>query len=94
MRPDRLMVGEIRGPEGFTFLRAINTGHPGSMTTVHADSPRGALDQIAFMALQAGVNLSRSDVIAYARDVIDVVVQLSRTNGKRVVSAVAFSPRG
>ncbi len=53
MRPDRLLVGEIRGAEAFSFLRAVNTGHPGSMTTVHADSPRGAFDQIAFMALQA-----------------------------------------
>ena len=93
MRPDRLLVGEIRGPEGFTFLRAVNTGHPGSMTTVHADSPRGALDQIAFMALQAGVNLSRDDVIAYARDVIDVVVQLARVAGRRVVSTIAFNKR-
>jgi type IV secretion system protein VirB11 len=93
MRPDRLIVGEIRGPEGFTFLRAINTGHPGSMTTVHADSPRGALDQIAFMAMQAGVNLSRGDVIAYAKDVIDIVVQLKRTHGQRVVSTIAFTPR-
>jgi len=93
MRPDRLLVGEIRGPEGFTFLRAVNTGHAGSMTTVHADSPRGALDQIAFMALQAGVNLTRSDVIDYAREVIDVIVHLSRDHGRRVVSEIAFTPR-
>jgi type IV secretion system protein VirB11 len=93
MRPDRLMVGEIRGPEGFTFLRAINTGHPGSMTTVHADSPRGAIDQIAFMALQAGVNLSRTDVIDYAKTVIDVIVQLKRVSGKRAVSSIAFNAR-
>ncbi|HVZ99351.1 MAG TPA: P-type DNA transfer ATPase VirB11 [Caulobacterales bacterium] len=93
MRPDRLLVGEIRGPEGFTFLRAVNTGHAGSMTTVHADSPRGALDQIAFMALQAGVNLTRADVIEYARDVIDVIVHLTRDHGKRVVSEIAFTPK-
>lgn len=90
MRPDRLLVGEIRGPEAFTFLRAVNTGHPGSLTTVHADSPEGALDQIAFMTLQAGLTLTRSDVIAYARDVIDVVVQLARAGGKRTVSSIAF----
>jgi type IV secretion system protein VirB11 len=93
MRPDRLLVGEIRGPEGFTFLRAVNTGHAGSMTTVHADSPRGALDQIAFMALQAGVNLTRADVIDYARDVIDIIVHLARVQGKRTVSEIAFNPR-
>jgi type IV secretion system protein VirB11 len=93
MRPDRLLVGEIRGPEGFTFLRAVNTGHAGSMTTVHADSPRGALDQIAFMALQAGVNLTRADVIDYACDVIDIIVHLARVHGKRTVSEIAFNPR-
>jgi type IV secretion system protein VirB11 len=90
MRPDRLMVGEVRGKEAFTFLRAINTGHPGSITTVHADSPKGALDQLAFMALQAGLNLTRADVIDYARDVVDVIVQLSRVQGKRTISSIAF----
>jgi type IV secretion system protein VirB11 len=90
MRPDRLLVGEIRGPEAFTFLRAVNTGHPGSLTTVHADSPEAALDQIAFMTLQAGLNLGRAEIIDYARQVIDVVVQLSRHNGKRTVSSIAF----
>jgi type IV secretion system protein VirB11 len=89
MRPDRLLVGEIRGAEAFTFLRAINTGHPGSMTTVHADSPRGALEQIAFMSMQAGVNLSRSDVIDYARETIDIIVQLARVNGQRLVTQIA-----
>jgi type IV secretion system protein VirB11 len=91
MRPDRLLVGEIRGAEAISFLRAINTGHPGSITTVHADSPRGALDQIAFMAVQAGVNLSRADVIAYTRDTVDVIVQLARTEGKRVISGIVFN---
>ena len=93
MRPDRLMVGEIRGAEAFTFLRAVNTGHPGSLTTVHADSPQGAMDQIAFMTLQAGLTLTRADVIDYARSVIDVVVQLSRSAGKRGVSQVVFHRR-
>ena len=90
MRPDRLLVGEIRGPEAFTFLRAVNTGHPGSLTTVHADSTDGALEQIAFMTLQAGLTLTRGDVMAYARSVIDIVVQLARVNGRRTVSSVAF----
>ena len=93
MRPDRLMVGEIRGPEAFTFLRAVNTGHPGSLTTVHADSPQGALEQIAFMTLQAGLTLTRSDVIDYAKSVVDVIVQLSRVQGRRGVSSVTFHRR-
>ena len=91
MRPDRLLVGEVRGAEAFTFLRAINTGHPGSITTVHADSPRGALEQIAFMALQAGTSLTRTEIIAYAREVIDIIVQLQRTRGRRSVAAIAFN---
>jgi len=93
MRPDRLMVGELRGPEAFTFLRAVNTGHPGSLTTVHADTPEGALEQIAFMTLQAGLTLTRADVIAYAQSVIDVIVQLSRVDGRRRVSSVRFFRR-
>jgi type IV secretion system protein VirB11 len=93
MRPDRLMVGEIRGAEAFTFLRAVNTGHPGSLTTVHADSPEGALEQIAFMTLQAGLTLTRADVIDYARSVIDIVVQLGRVAGRRGVSSVVLHRR-
>ena len=93
MRPDRLMVGEIRGPEAFTFLRAVNTGHPGSLTTVHADSPQGALEQIAFMTLQAGLTLTRADIIDYAKSVIDIVVQLARIQGRRNVSSVEFHKR-
>jgi type IV secretion system protein VirB11 len=88
MRPDRLLVGEIRGAEAFTFLRAVNTGHPGSITTVHADTPSGALDQIGFMTLQAGLTLGRADVIDYARSVIDVIVQVARVEGRRVVTNV------
>jgi type IV secretion system protein VirB11 len=91
MRPDRLLVGEIRGAEAFTFLRAINTGHPGSITTIHADSPMGALDQIAFMTLQSGLSLQRAEIIAYAKSVIDVIVQLSRHDGKRLVASVWFN---
>ena len=88
LRPDRIIVGELRGPEAFTFLRAINTGHPGSMTTVHADSPSQAIEQIALLVLQSGSQLKRSDVIEYVRSTVDVYVQLSRINGKRTVSEV------
>ncbi|MBU6318955.1 MAG: P-type DNA transfer ATPase VirB11 [Alphaproteobacteria bacterium] len=93
MRPDRLMVGEIRGAEAFTFLRAVNTGHPGSFTTVHADSPEGALEQIAFMSLQSGLSLTRSDIRDYARSVLDIVVQLTRINGRRMVERVMVNRR-
>lgn len=60
------------------------------MTTIHADSPRGAFDQIAFMAMQADANLSRADVIDYARRVIDVVVQLTRASGHRAIAGIEF----
>lgn len=90
LRPDRLMVGEIRGAEALTFLRALNTGHPGSFTTVHADSPDGAIQQIAFMTLLAESTLTRTDIMDYTRSVIDIIVQLSRIDGRRAVSAVEF----
>jgi len=91
MRPDRLLLGEMRGAEAFSFLRAINTGHPGSISTIHADSPAGAIEQVALLALQARVNLARPEIIAYARSVIDIVVQLRRDDvGRRVVGEIAF----
>ena len=94
MRPDRIIMGELRGAEALSFLRAVNTGHPGSITTVHADSPKGALDQLALMAMQAGTHLGRGEIIDYARGIIDIFVQLSRRDGKRSISAIAFEPKG
>lgn len=88
LRPDRIIVGEIRGEEATTFLRAINTGHPGSFTTVHANTPKGALDQVALMVLQSGTQLTRNETLAYATSLIDVVVQLSRLGGERIVSDI------
>jgi type IV secretion system protein VirB11 len=88
MRPDRIVLGELRGPEAFTFLRAINTGHPGSLTTLHADNPERAFVQLAMMALQAGVGLSYGDVSELVRRMVDVVVQLERVGERRVISEV------
>lgn len=88
MRPDRIILGELRGPEAYAFLRAINTGHPGSMTTVHADSTDGAVEQIALLILQGGSRLSRQDVLDYVRGSIGVFVQLSRVAGRRHVTEV------
>lgn len=89
MRPDRIILGEVRGPEAFTFLRAINTGHPGSLTTIHADSPVRAIDQLALLVLQSGTRLAWSDVVRYVRSTIDIYVQLERRNGKRRVAEIA-----
>jgi len=91
MRPDRILLGELRGKEAFAFLRAVNTGHPGSLTTVHADSPAGAIDQIAMMALLSGVDIGWASIRAYARQVVDIVVQLKRADGRRFISEVSFN---
>jgi len=88
LRPDRIVLGEIRGREAVSFLRAINTGHPGSFTTIHANSPDGALEQLALMVMQSGLGLGRSDTLAYARSMIDVVVQLDRVGGQRRIAAI------
>ena len=90
MRPDRLLVGELRGSEAVTFLRAINTGHPGSLSTIHASSPGGAFEQIALMGMQAGLGLSRGETIAYAKTVIDVVVQMHKQGGQRAIADIWF----
>ncbi|CUX65896.1 putative conjugative DNA transfer/component of type IV secretion system [Agrobacterium tumefaciens str. Kerr 14] len=85
MRPDRIIVGEIRGVEAYDFLEAINTGHPGAITTIHADSPALAFDRLALMVMRSGVRLSHSEIITYAKRTIDLVVQVGRRNGSRGV---------
>lgn len=92
MRPDRVILGELRGQEAFTFLRAINIGHPGSLTTLHADSPTGAIEQLALLVLQSGVALHRDDIAAFAEAAVDIFVQLERHNGKRSVAQVRWNP--
>ena len=90
LRPDRIILGELRGVEALAFLRAINSGHPGSMTTIHADSPEAAVEQLVLLALQAGTSLSRADVRHYVTQTIDVFVQLRRTGGLRRIERVAL----
>ncbi len=91
MRPDRLLVGELRGNETVTFLRAINTGHPGSLSTIHASSPDGAFEQIALMCMQAGLGLSRTETIHYAKSMIDIVVQMGRRAGRREITDIVLT---
>ena len=91
MRPDRIVLGELRGAESVSFLRAINTGHPGSFSTIHANSLAGALEQLALMVMQTGIGLSRADTIEYAASVIDIIVQLDRVNGRRQITALGWS---
>jgi type IV secretion system protein VirB11 len=88
LRPDRILLGELRGKEAVSFLRAVNTGHPGSFSTIHANSTSGALEQLALMVMQSGLGLSRSETIDYAKSVIDVVVQLGREGAERKIVAI------
>jgi type IV secretion system protein VirB11 len=88
MRPDRIILGELRGPEAYAFLRAVNSGHPGSMTTIHADSPETAIEQLVMLVLQGGAKLRRSDIRHYVLQSIDLFIQLGRTVGRRSVEAV------
>ena len=88
LRPDRIVLGELRGTEAVSFLRAINTGHPGSFSTIHANNSGGALEQLGLMVMQAGLGLTRADTLAYARSVIDIIVQLDRRGGQRAIAEV------
>ncbi|WP_373475664.1 P-type DNA transfer ATPase VirB11 [Sphingorhabdus sp.] len=88
MRPDRIILGEIRGSEAVTFMRAVNTGHPGSITTIHADSPERAIDQLALLVMETGTRMGWDDVVRYVRNSLDIVVQLNRDYGKRDVGSV------
>ncbi|MBA3676747.1 MAG: P-type DNA transfer ATPase VirB11 [Sphingosinicella sp.] len=90
LRPDRIILGELRGAEAFTFLRAINVGHPGSLTSIHADSPARAVEQLTLMALQSGAQLRRDDIARHVESAVDIFVQLERCDGKRRVSEVQW----
>lgn len=91
LRPERIIVGELRGTEAFSFLRAINTGHPGSISTLHADTPAMALEQLKLMVMQAGLGMSPSEIMSYIKNVVDIVIQLKRgEKGVRFVSEIRF----
>lgn len=90
MRPDRIILGELRGPEAFSFLRAVASGHPGSMTTIHADSPETAVEQLVMLVLLGGARLGREDVRAYVDQSVDIFVQLAREAGRRRVESVIW----
>lgn len=91
LRPDRIFLGELRGSEAYSFLRAINTGHPGSITTIHADSPSGAFEQLSLMVMQAGLGLRREEIISYVKSVLPIVIQQSRIGGWRGTSSIYYS---
>ena len=91
LRPDSIIVGELRGAEAFSFLRAINTGHSVSISTLHADAPSMALEQLKLMVMQAGLGMPPDEIKKYILAVVDIVVQLKRgSGGKRYVSEIYF----
>lgn len=94
LNPDRILLSELRGEEAFYYLRAINSGHPGSITTLHADTVKGAFDQIVMMINQGGMNLSESNIRDYLKKVVDIVVQFKKIGSKRVMTELYFEPSG
>ena len=94
MRPDRIVVGEVRGGEALDMLQAMNTGHDGSLTTVHASSPADAIRRVETMMLMAGLDLPHAVVREQVTAAIDVVVHVSRVaGGRRAVRAMAGRDR-
>src|ERR1035437_978292 len=90
MRPDRILVGEVRGEEALDMLQAMNTGHDGSLTTVHANTSRDALSRLETMCAMAGLNLPDTAIRRQIASAIEVVVQVSRlSDGTRKVTNIA-----
>lgn len=88
LRPDRIIVGEVRGGEALDLISALNTGHRGSLTTVHANSPDEALLRIETLALSAG-DTSETAITRQLRSAVDVVVQIERDQGSRKIVDIA-----
>ncbi|MDX8526628.1 CpaF family protein [Mesorhizobium sp. MSK_1335] len=88
MRPDRIIVGEVRGEEAFDMLQAMNTGHEGSMTTIHANTPRDAISRMEQMVGMAGMPMSHDSIRAQIASALDIIVQTQRLSdgGRRVIS--------
>jgi pilus assembly protein CpaF len=90
MRPDRIVVGEVRGEEAFDMLQAMNTGHEGSLTTVHANSPRDALSRIENMVSMANLNIPERAIRHQIANAVHAVVQVARlSDGSRKVITIS-----
>jgi pilus assembly protein CpaF len=95
MRPDRIIVGECRGAEVLEMLQALNTGHPGSMTTVHANSAEEALQRLELLALLGAPNLSIDCIREWIRSSVDLIIQVARdSTGHRQVAAITEKSNG
>ncbi|WP_093229884.1 CpaF family protein [Thermoflavimicrobium dichotomicum] len=90
MRPDRMIIGEVRGAEAFDMLQAMNTGHEGSLTTIHANSPDDALDRLEAMVMMSDVLLPAHMIRSYLAGAIDIIIQVSRMkDGRRRMLAIS-----
>lgn len=89
MRPDRLVVGECRGSEALDMILALNTGHRGSMATIHANSPREALHRLETLALLASENISDHAIKNLIGSSVDIIVHIEKMNGSRKISAIS-----
>jgi len=90
MRPDRVILGEVRGEEAFDMLQAMNTGHEGSMATIHANTPRDAITRLENMVSMAGTNMSEVSVRHQISSAVRIIVQLTRfSDGKRRLTSVS-----
>jgi pilus assembly protein CpaF len=90
MRPDRIILGECRGGEAFDMLQAMNTGHDGSMTTIHANTPRDALSRIEQMVGMSGIDISARSARAQIGSAINIVLQIGRlSDGTRKVLSLS-----
>ncbi|MFT4415391.1 CpaF family protein [Fredinandcohnia humi] len=90
MRPDRIIVGEVRGAEAFDMLQAMNTGHEGSITTVHANTPFDALRRVEGMVIMAGMDLPSHIIREYIVGALDIIVQVQRlTDGTRKITSIS-----
>ncbi len=89
MRPDRIIVGEVRGAEAFDMLQAMNTGHEGSLTTIHSNSPRDSLSRLESMLLMTGINLPEAAMRFMTSSALDLIIQVTRlTDGTRKVTSI------
>ena len=90
MRPDRIVIGEVRGSEAFDMLQAMNTGHEGSLTTIHSNSPRDSLTRLESMILMTGVNLPETAMRFMVSSALDLIIQVSRlSDGSRMVTSIS-----
>ena len=96
MRPDRILLQELRDGTAFFYLRNVNSGHPGSITTIHADSAELAFEQLTLLVKESegGADLAREDIRSLLKILVDVVVQMKKIDGKFRMTEIYYDPAG